>query len=175
MPSANEYSLPYAFMQYACDTAAATTTNERQQQSDDGGKSLIYNMNAIQVSLCATLFLHIYVFTSEHKTHLIWQTTTVGGRSQKHPSRSRCPFAFIHPVSEPYVREIVVVVMASTAMRNKWKSENTSMRIESHWWLKRIGLFLCWLLCRAAVAEQRRRAQQQNDKICETKQMKNRT
>lgn len=152
MPSANEYSLSLTLpppprpslcfsRTHLCNMHAIHQRGNEDDDDDNGrwrwwwwhGPG--YNMNAIQVSLCATLFPHIYVFTSEHKTHLIWQTTTVGGRSQKHPVSLR---TCIHSAIRSYggEKEIVAVVhhcaMASTvAMRNKWERKKYFCAMES--------------------------------------------
>lgn len=86
MPSANEHilSLPLsqAFMQYA--NTSETETN-RGADCDGMMTTMVMEAAGTVHNMNATLFPHIYVFTSEHKTHLIWQTTTVSGRSRKHP------------------------------------------------------------------------------------------
>lgn len=65
MPSANEYSLLYAFMQSNTEetTPATTTGTIMLMVVVVSSNPYLYNMNAIQVSLCATLFPHIYAFT----------------------------------------------------------------------------------------------------------------
>lgn len=89
MPSANEYSLLYTHL---CNPAPKRQRRRRRRRRRRRLCWWRWWCQAIRTiwvrfkTRCARHFFLIFMHShSEHKTHLIWQTTTVSGSSQKHP------------------------------------------------------------------------------------------
>lgn len=85
------FSLVYAFMQSNIEETTVAGNGGNDDYVDGGGGGVkqsvyIYTIWMRFKSCCARHFFLIFMHShSEHKTHLIWQTTTVSGSSQKHP------------------------------------------------------------------------------------------